>query len=72
MKNISKVDKLRLEKLTMITKILTDLEISIFYDKVNYDDTIAVELNERITSVINRIDEIAEIVGTPTNKQGKK
>jgi hypothetical protein len=72
MKSISRADKLRLNKLNKVIKILTNLDKSIYHDQLNYDDTIAVELNQRISYVMNRIDEIAEIVGTPTNKQDTK
>ena len=72
MKRISKADKLRLNKLKKVIKVLTNLDKSIYRDQVNYDDTIAVELNQRISYVMNRIDEIADIVGTPTNEQETK
>jgi hypothetical protein len=72
MKRISKADKLRLNKLNKVIKVLTNLDKSIYRDHVNYDDTIAVELNQRISYVMNRIDEIADIIGTPTNEQETK
>ena len=72
MKRISRTDKLRLNKLNKVIKVLTNLDKSIYRDHVNYDDTIAVELNQRISYVMNRIDEIADIIGTPTNEQETK
>jgi hypothetical protein len=72
MKIISKADKLRLNKLNKVIKVLTNLDKSIYRDHVNYDDTTAVELNQRISYVMNRIDEIADIIGTPTNEQETK
>jgi hypothetical protein len=72
MKRISKADKLRLNKLNKVIKVLTNLDKSIYRDHVNYDDTTAVELNQRISYVMNRIDEIADIIGTPTNEQETK
>jgi hypothetical protein len=72
MKRISKADKLRLNKLKKVIKVLTNLDKSIYRDQVNYDDMIAVELNQRISYVMNRIDEIADIIGTPTNEQETK
>ena len=72
MKRISKADKLRLNKLNKVIKVLTNLDKSIYRDQINYDDTTAVELNQRISYVMNRIDEIADIIGTPTNEQETK
>ena len=72
MNTLLKLDNIRIKKTLKIFKQLEDLNISIANDEFNYNDSLALHLEERINEIIEKLDQVIEIIALPTNKKETK
>jgi hypothetical protein len=71
MNTVSKLDTIKIEKALEIFKQLEDLKIGIAHDEINYNYSLALDLEQRINEIIEKLDQVIEIIATPTNKETK-